>query len=549
MPFTFNLIHERWVPCTAAHDGAPLELSLAEVLGRAHEIGEIADSSPLVTAALHRLLLALLHRNFGPADQRQWQALWNRRRFDSQALDPYFQRWQERFDLFHPDRPFYQCGSLDFAYEAPVSKLVHELASGNNPTLFDHTSEQLGTALTPPTAARCLVAHQAFAVGGLVSFEKGRDPKLYKSADGAPVVKGAVALVKGRNLFETLLLNLHRLSAEHGEPFVASAHDAPAWERDSETRAEDRFPEGYLDLLTWQSRRIRLHAEASETGGAVVRQVVIMKGNQFPDGWSRHGRETMLAFRKALKPAKGMDPWPAIAFQEDRVVWRDSLALFQSVEQQQARPKTIDWLNELAAAGILDRSLSFSAELFGLCTDQARVLFWRHERLPLPLAYLSEPRLIEKLRLALQQAEDVASDLRAATYELGKLLLATASDRPGAPQPDKKNVRALLDRMSPTRVYWSRLEVLFARFLVDLAADVTQRDDGSPEYGNVAVPAWELALRHTSAQALAELTRSLDSSARSLKAAAMAERSFYRRLAHTLPNPDKQEEVNRATAQ
>jgi CRISPR system Cascade subunit CasA len=549
VPFTFNLIHERWIPCTAAHDGAPLELSLAEVLERAHEIGEIADSSPLVTAALHRLLLALLHRNFGPADEPEWQALWNRRRFDSQPLDPYFQRWQERLDLFHPDRPFYQCGSLDFAYEVPVSKLAHEFASGNNPTLFDHTTEETGTVLSPAQAARCLVAHQAFAVGGRITFAKGEDPKFDGSADSAPLVKGAVALVKGTNLFETLLLNLHRYSRENEEPFTISADDAPAWERNRETGPDDRFPTGYVDLLTWQSRRIRLHPERGQAGNTVVRKVVIMKGNQFPDGWSRHGRETMLAFRKALKPAKGMDPWPAIAFQEDRVVWRDSLALFQSVEEQQARPKSIDWLNEVVASGILDRSLTLSTELFGLCSYRATVLFWRHERLPLPLAYLSEPRLIEKLRLALQQAEEVASGLQAATYELGKLLLAAESDRPGAPQPDKKNVRALLDSMSPARVYWSRLEVLFARFLVDLAADVTQRDDGSPEYGNVALPTWELALRRTSARALAELTRSLDSSARSLKAAAMAERSFYRRLAHTLPNPDKQEEVNRATAQ
>ena len=34
--------------------------------------------------------------------------------------------------------------------------------------------------------------------------------------------------------------------------------DVPAWELDQENVAIDRQPKGYLDLLTWQSRRIKL---------------------------------------------------------------------------------------------------------------------------------------------------------------------------------------------------------------------------------------------------------------------------------------------------
>ncbi|HZQ38177.1 MAG TPA: type I-E CRISPR-associated protein Cse1/CasA, partial [Dehalococcoidia bacterium] len=49
----FNLIEEPWVPVLLP-DGAPAEVSLGEALVRAHELREVADESPLVTASLHR---------------------------------------------------------------------------------------------------------------------------------------------------------------------------------------------------------------------------------------------------------------------------------------------------------------------------------------------------------------------------------------------------------------------------------------------------------------------------------------------------------------
>lgn len=546
MSYQFNLVDEGWIPCILPKPGGTArDLGIRETLARAHEIAEIFDASPLVTVAIHRLLLAILHRNFGPENQTAWKALWDRGAFDSAKLGDYLDQWRDRFHLFHPKRPFCQVTALDVK-PVPVAKLAHELAVGNNDTLFDHSFDSSGARFSAAQGARYLLAFQTFAAPGTISRAKGDPP----SAPAAPLAKGAVVLVKGGNLFQTLMLNLHRYNPKQEEPFECSPSDAPAWEHEEQAGAEDRLPEGYLDLLTWQSRCARLIPEANERGESVVAQFSYARGAGIPDSWSPFRKETMFVFRRHPKAEEHEESWFILGLKEKRAVWRDSSALFE-IKGEYA-PRTIEWLSRLVESGTLDRSRLLSVDVLGFCPEKhrpAKLLFWRHERLPLPVTYLSEPRLIEKLRLALQQAEDVASDLRAAAYELAKLLLATQSNQPRAPQPDKKNVRALLDRMSPTRVYWSRLEVLFARFLVDLAADVTQHDDGSPEYGNVALPAWELALRHTSAQALAELTRSLDSSARSLKAAAMAERSFYRRLARTLPNPDKQEEVNRATAQ
>jgi len=105
MTASFDLISEPWVPCVG-RDGQAVELGLQDVLVRAHELRELGGESPLVTAALHRLLLVVLHRVFGSADYDAWYALWQAGRFDPTVLDAYFAQWRERFDLFHPARPF-----------------------------------------------------------------------------------------------------------------------------------------------------------------------------------------------------------------------------------------------------------------------------------------------------------------------------------------------------------------------------------------------------------------------------------------------------------
>ena len=69
MTISFNLIDEPWIPCIL--DGTRVELGLRDVLAQAQQLREIRGDSPLETASLHRLLLAVLHRIFGP---KSWTA-------------------------------------------------------------------------------------------------------------------------------------------------------------------------------------------------------------------------------------------------------------------------------------------------------------------------------------------------------------------------------------------------------------------------------------------------------------------------------------------
>ena len=96
MPVSFNLVDKPWLPVVWL-DGTAGEVGLRDALVRAHEIRELVDGSPLVTVSLHRLLLAILHRNFGPTSFEAWKALWRQGRWDAEKLDSYFTQWRHRF--------------------------------------------------------------------------------------------------------------------------------------------------------------------------------------------------------------------------------------------------------------------------------------------------------------------------------------------------------------------------------------------------------------------------------------------------------------------
>ena len=71
----FNLIEEPWIP-HINREGHLEECGIIKIFENSHQIREISDASPLVTASLYRLLLAILHRNFGPANVSDWERLW-----------------------------------------------------------------------------------------------------------------------------------------------------------------------------------------------------------------------------------------------------------------------------------------------------------------------------------------------------------------------------------------------------------------------------------------------------------------------------------------
>lgn len=527
--FRFDLIDDGWIPCVlpAGSGVRTEELGIRAVLARAHEIVEIAGDTPPETVALHRLLLALLHRVLrGPANAREWERLWQAGRFDMEPIDRYLEKWRERFDLFHPERPFYQVAELPADRGGSIARMMGQADNGQ--TLFDHTVSASPPAISPARAARLVLAYQSFDTGGRIASNSGGD-----SALAGTLLQPALTMLRGRTVFETLLLNLQRYEPGwNQQPWRFDAdQDRPGWEREP-VRADVRPLAGYIDLLTWQARRVRLLPELGGDGRVVVRRAVGMKGWAMEAGEGRQGREPMVAYRKRAKAKPGEEPWIAVMFQEGRALWRDSLALLQSAagERQTLRPALLDWVGDLAAEGTIERGHTVPVDVLGLRADQGKLLFWRHERLAVPLAYLNDGDLLADLGEALRLVEETGRLLGGSAYGPVRDLAAELVGEGG-------KLSEYAERLGIESRYWAAVDGPFRVLLARLPADDRDEDGDRP-----AFEAWREAVRGAARQAFAEGTRGLERAPRSMRAVAAAEQQLARNLARVLGPVRRKEE-------
>ena len=535
--------------------------SLLDTLSRAHEFKELRDESPLVTVSLHRLLLAVLHRAFdGPKTPVAWKQLWQDGigKFDRTKLEAYLKHPElfPRFDLFDTQHPFYQTAALPlgaerqknkktndkywYSYAQPIWHLAHELKYSDSMNLFSHYTEAHCELRSAAAAVRWLVAFQAFALGGTITTEEGKK-QVDGQADAGLLVKSAVVLAKGDNLFQTLMLNLHHYSVEDEMPFKFNAiKDTPAWERDDPVKPADRTFDGYLDLLTWQSRHVKLVPELNSNGELVgVSGVVAMKGWQLP-GFDRFDRETMVGFVKAEKAKPKDDPWPPLGFRVGRELWRDCHTLFQSVSDRSERPKVLKWIDDLRQEGYLDLK-QVQLDSFGMSASQAKIFFWRHETLPLPLDYLSDVNLLGSLRQAIHLADRVAHVLSRAVW------LAVAADQKPTKETrrltrrEREAIDEVMKSLRPETTYWSGLEQPFRLLLENLPGDEPHRSQQVQEwYSRTLEPTARAAFRQTAGE--------MEHSSRALRAAVSGEAALKRGLTriiadNTFLTPSHQQET------
>lgn len=536
----FNLVDEPWIPCLLP-DHRAIEFSLSEVLTQAYEVREIYHPSPLVVTALHRLLLAILHRNFGPETLADWQVLWGKGRWDEAALKDYFTRWHDHFYLFHPERPFYQVPRMADVREHPVHLLALEAAAGNNPTLFDHNSSARPTTFYTAQAARYVLARQGFSIGF------GKSHPIY--FQDSPLVRGYSVLIKGNNLWETLALNLIQYNRER--PIPQSGLDLPAWEVESfpEPDPAGNRVQGYLAYLTWQSRRIHLIPEGEPP---VVRYCQIQQNLKLPEP---RPVDPFKSYRRDEKQG-----WLARGLMPERTIWRDSHTLFQVADQSIRRPEVFNWaarIEMLRRAGEVKAQKNYRLTVTGMATEAgkaANLLLWRQERLPLPLAYLDDINLLGQLKVGLALAEKANDTLslglgwvaslvlspesggagsQAQQGEVGRLLKAgvPATSRTGYSREVKKKWDILLKAWAPGRLYWPRLEAPFRRLLVELPDDREDSDDGVIIYGNRKMPEWTRTVYQAASDTFEEVAAGLERSVRSLKAVARVE-GFFRSWLH-----------------
>lgn len=365
---TYNLLDEAWIP-VVFRDGESSKLSLSDVLLMARDIRSVGGEVPQMLFALLRLMLAVLYRAYFVPDPTKeelvslWKDLWEQGHFDKGRLCDYFEYVHDSFDLLG-DKPFYQVSDLNYekGHIDPVCELMVDVPKPEK-FLFSLRVPQHVHSLPLDEAALYLILEQAYSKAGNKTPVKG-NTHVSKGKAIAPSGKvktgwcGALGGVYlgGANLFETLMLNWVLF-----DPYCSSGNllgmdkDLPPWERPvPESDLVIRDPVGPVDMLTWQSRRIRLVAD--EDGKSIV-GVILCYGDATTEA-DRQGYEQMCAWKEA-KSRKTYEsshvPLVPATHQPSKAIWRGLPSLVSSEGGgkggRDTRPGVVRWAEGLSAKG------------------------------------------------------------------------------------------------------------------------------------------------------------------------------------------------------
>jgi CRISPR system Cascade subunit CasA len=486
----FNLIDEKWIP-VRFHDGSRDELGIRDTLLRANEIAVIEDPSPLVVAALHRFLLAVLYRALeGPTDIDQAKACF-KLGMPSEKITAYLEAWRLRFWLFDEKYPFGQISTFEPKAWRAWTVLAAEHNADNAKVLFDHIDIESPGTISEAAAVRWMLAVQTFSVSC------GKSELSHTGT--APSATAAMSLPLGLNLQDTLLLSLVPQNRE-----IAIA-DLPLWERTPELAANlidgvERPISGLADRYTWRTRSIRL--EANDSGR--IDKLAFASG---VENASKDAVDPMLGYRVDEK--KGKLP---IQFRE-RGLWRDFDSLIP--DESGLAPRVIEHAAALTRSN--PERFPHSVMVLGQANNKAKIEYWRMERFTLPEALASDRSIRTEIRQLLADAEEAQKSLWLACRSYARDLLSR-----GDREPAGKDISGFVEQMPVSSWYWSTLESAFHEILLEYSLE---RDPDDIRYQ------WLKAVRDTLSKAWKQHSASVSTSdAWAIRAIVRAETPVMRKL-------------------
>jgi CRISPR system Cascade subunit CasA len=440
----FNLIDEKWIPVRFL-DGSRDELGILDTLLWSKEIAAIEDQSPLVVAALHRFLLAVLYRALeGPTDVDQAKGLF-KDGLPDQKITTYLEKWRDRFWLFDEKYPFGQIPTFDPKTWRAWTVLAAEHNADNAKVLFDHVDVEAAGTISESATSRWILATQTFSVSC------GKSELSHTGT--APSATAVMALPLGRDLQDTLLLSLVPQNRE------VTATDLPLWERapelvESLKEGVERAASGLADWYTWRIRSIRLE----ENGSGEVGKLAFASG---VGNSSVDMIDPMLGYR--IDEKKGKLP---IQFRE-RGLWRDFDSLLP--DESHLAPKVIEHAMVLVKSN--RNRFPKSMMVLGQANNKAKIEYWRMEHFVLPEALASDRLMRAEIRQLLADAEEAQKSLWMACRSFARNLLCR-----GEREPAGNDINGFVEQMPVNSWYWSALESRFHEILREYTLDCDSED-------------------------------------------------------------------------
>lgn len=357
----FNLIDEPWIRVMDSNCNVS-EVSLKDAILNAHNYKSLSGELPTQDIAVMRLMLAILHTVYSRTDENgnespldedsedealyRWKALWQKGRFSEKAIVDYFEKWHERFWLFHPERPFGQVAGLTIGTDYDAPKLNGEISeSSNKVRFFSMYSGNEKSSLTYPQAARWLLYLNAYDDTSSKPTKEGKA----KAGGSLPspgvgwLGKLGLIYITGNNLFETLMLNLILVNENK-----VQENQNPLWEQEKVSaaeRTEITLPYDLAALYTLQSRRILLIRKDNK-----VVSYKLLGGDFF---------EKENAFFEPMtvwgSPKKDNGVSSPKRHDSSKQMWREFSVLFEEKENKQAG--VVRWFkNYLRGKNLIPRS-------------------------------------------------------------------------------------------------------------------------------------------------------------------------------------------------
>ena len=238
---------------------------------------------------------------------------------------------------------------LESGTEYGASKLNGELSeSGNKLRLFSSFCGNAKEQLSYSQAARWLLYVNAYDDTSAKPTKKGkekaaeRDEKLPSPGAGWLGRLGLVTM-SGKNLFETLMLNLVLWNGNYSEGTV----EKPIWERSkapSEERVQIAVPDNLSELYTLQSRRILLQRNKGKVKG-----YLLMGGNFFEK--ENAFIEPLTIWRK--QDSKKEEIYSPCRHDASKQIWREFSGLYTKSSH---KPGVIVWVEKLIEHELISRS-------------------------------------------------------------------------------------------------------------------------------------------------------------------------------------------------
>jgi CRISPR type I-E-associated protein CasA/Cse1 len=366
---------------------------------------------------MYRVLVAFVMNVTRPECIDDIADLIDKGRFDMNEMHEYCKKWSDRFDLFDKKHPFYQVlvdepvtpGKVIDGTKS-VAELFKQVPVATNVMHFSmprvHDDEH---AASPASCARALCAIPPFATSGGVGFSPciNKTPPVY-------------VLVTGKNLFETIVLNMPSIPIEEN-----SGTGPVAWESDEITSSGEIGAVSTLQGMTFQSRRV--HLFPGEKGTCTItgkESPVLVHGITYEPGFKFTGKWTDPSVAHVTTD-KGRN---CMHMQEGKDTWRDTGPIMMTLSSTHGsdkkgnkivfeRPVVVHQWNVLVREKMLPWR-SIVVNVHGLRSDKAKLCEWQSESLFLPTGVMQDPDAGDHVSDAMKSAETVDYALRSSIKKL-----------------------------------------------------------------------------------------------------------------------------------